>query len=309
MGWPRTDSWRAVPQRRLRASGRGKINDQGYAHANFPYLVSSRKDALLMSPAWLLDNYFVELGKTKPKASSAYKTEYALDINGDGVVDNRPSALLYDLKFKHRQRDGLVVLRTFPISIDQKDRELRVIMQDLVDDVAGAGYEAIRINDEHRRVEEKRDAASIIDRAPATLAGLEAYAATIDVANVDQLKLTPEARRVRVRLVVARTPFRYTPKNISNKASFPVLMLAEYASLPEDYERDLPDFLDLLGRVAVGGVSGFTVSASAPSAATAASALAAPAGATAVAAPAPAATPPAPAPVAPTPTPAAPATH
>jgi hypothetical protein len=42
----------------------------------------------------------------------------------------------------------------------------------------------------------------IIEQGPATVAGLPAYAATIDVADVDQIKLAPGARTRRVQLVL-----------------------------------------------------------------------------------------------------------
>src|SRR5262249_43712902 len=129
-----------------------------------------------------------------------------------------------------------------------------------VDNVAGAGFEAPTLTAKPG-TGEKRFAASVVERGAAKLAGAEAYAATIDVANVDQLRLTPNAREARVRLVIARAPYRFTPSSPYDMVSFPVLMVAEYASAPDDYDHDLPDFDDLLGRISMGGSKGFSVTA------------------------------------------------
>jgi hypothetical protein len=132
--------------------------------------------------------------------------------------------------------------------------------------------------------------------------------ATIDVANVDQVHLSPTSRAVRVRLVLVRPDFAYVPDRKKNKA-FPVLMMAAYSNLPEDFERDLPSFERFLGQIEIVGERGWRVARMenlAPAAPAADAPAAPPATAPAdVVAPSP--TPPAPSPSAPAaPPPAAP---
>jgi hypothetical protein len=93
------------------------------------------------------------------------------------------------------------------------------------------------------------------------VAGLEAFVATIEVANIDQIKLPPGQRTTKVRLALIRTPFIHrTPYD----TEFPVLMVAGYANLPVDFNADLPAFDRLLGSIQVKGqrgVSAVTLSA------------------------------------------------
>ncbi|MGC4087570.1 MAG: hypothetical protein QM756_06695 [Polyangiaceae bacterium] len=292
---------------------RGRFDASGYENTLYQYRVRpSPATGKLLGDGWWLDNYFEQNGKMAPKTSAAYKTKYLLDSNGDGATDVRESALLYDLRFKHRQRDAVIMLRTFPIDRDQKDKDLRVMMQGLVDEVAGGGYEAVTVQrdaptDPKVRVEEKRYAATIVDRGEATLAQQPAYWATVDLANVDQLRLTPDARRVRIRAVLAKTPYAFqaTMGSTGNKGgpAYPVLMLAEYISLPEDFDKDLPEFDDFLQRVAIAGVAGYAAAAApapvaastAPTAPAAVPAMPAASAAPATVAPAPAASAPLPA--------------
>jgi hypothetical protein len=86
---------------------------------------------------------------------------------------------------------------------------------------------------------------------------MPAYVATIDVANIDQIKLTPASRHTRVQLVVARTNFAYEVSRMGEKSTFPVLMMAGYANLPEDFDKDLDAFRRLLVRIDVEGKRGF----------------------------------------------------
>jgi hypothetical protein len=159
-------------------------------------------------------------------------------------------------------RDAVVFVRTLPIGGDLRDKDLRVLVQRYIDEVSGAGYEAVQLNGQ-TVVAEQRFAAELRERGNAKLAGQDAYQATFDVANVDQLKVSPNARRTRVRIVFARTPFEHvlprTPGMIAG-VKYPVLMVAGYATMPEDFDKDLPAFTNLLGRIQFGQTLGYTPS-------------------------------------------------
>lgn len=109
-------------------------------------------------------------------------------------------------------------------------------------------------------VVERRNAAVIIEQGPAALAGQPAYAATIDVANIDQVRLSPAARSRRVQLVLMRAP---RAEEIDSDPGDPdvhsVLILAGYSNMITDFPVGLEDFHDLLRRLTVGGRSGLTL--------------------------------------------------
>jgi hypothetical protein len=223
-----------------------------------------------LGQGWLIDNFYTSPrnGRLEPKTADIYRTKYELDINGDGRVDVTHEEPTYDLRYTHRQRASVIWLRTFPLPQNLEQTELRVLMRQYVDEIAGAGYEAVRLSPERSVVTERRYAAEIVDQSEARLAGMPAYVATIDVANVDQIKLTPSTRHTRVQVVIGHTPFGYTvsPSGL-NKVTYPVLMMAGYSNLPEDFDKDVDTFRKFLGQIDVAGQHGF--SAAAPPAATA----------------------------------------
>jgi hypothetical protein len=242
------------------------FDQYGYLHKTYAYRVlrdpavaNSATDALL-DQDWLYDNLFLKRsmdGKSmvlKPKETRDYLTTYGFDTDGNGSVDRKEQAFVYDLRFKHRLRDSSIFVRTIPIGGDLRDKELRVLVQRYIDESSGAGYEAVNFAG-RVVVTEQRFAAELRERGDATLAGQPAYQATFDIANVDQLRVSPNARRTRVRIVFSRAPFEHAVQ----KEKFPVLLVAGYASLPEDFDKDLPSFNKLLGHIQIGAKLGYSV--------------------------------------------------
>lgn len=229
----------------------------GYTNGPHGYRVVATADSKLTND-WLLDNYYTRGTRLVLKDGDAYQVEYQLDTDGDGQGDQSETLPLYDLRYKHRQRDAVIWLRTFPISTDLREKELRVLLHRYVDEVAGAGYEAVQLHANRHIVSEKRYAAEVLEEGNASLAGVEAYEATIEVANVDRLKLEENRREVRVRLVLARPGFSIDVTRLGKRpVSFPVLLLAGYANLPGDFEQDSPAFESLLQQIAIHNQRGY----------------------------------------------------
>lgn len=251
-------------------SATGAFDDKGYQHTKFGYRVDGALAAdpeiangSLLGKNWKLDNfYFGETNSLVQKSSEQYRTNYDFDTNGDGESDFSQEEFLYDLRFKHLQRDAVIWLRTIPLSDDLRDKELRVLVQRYIAEVSGAGFEAVKLGPTTTLIREKRFGASVIDRGPFKLAGQDAYETTFDVANVDEVAINPSARRVRVRIVLVRTPFEYTAKPKRNNglkgAKYSVLMLAGYANLPEDFATDEKAFQQLLDHTSIDGKRGTT---------------------------------------------------
>ena len=205
----------------------------------------------VLSERWLLDNFFTDPGgKLTAKDTPDYMTRFDLDLDGDGHSEVTKAAPLYDLRYKHKQRDAVIWLRTFPVSADLGEKDLRVLVQRYVDEGAGAGYEAVRRDEKRSILVERRFAAEIIEHGDASIAWMDAHWAVVDVANVDQIALSPGRRTTRVKLVLIRAPFRYlVDRGAREPASLPVVMLAGYANLPEDFATDLPAFETFITRI------------------------------------------------------------
>jgi hypothetical protein len=237
------------------------FDERGFLQGEYKYRINGDGEQIL-GDSWLLDNFHKGMsGKTVPKDGNEYMTIFDFDVDGDGDAEAREEGLLYDLRLKHRKRDAVIWARTFPISKDLADKDLRVLMQSYIDEVAGAGYESVQIHPTRRIVQETRYAAATVERGPARVAGYDAYSATIDVANIDQIKLTPGKYERRVKLVLVKPPFQYRFHGVTQTKSqkkFPARMLVGYANLPEDFEKDLPDFTKFLERIEIKGKRGFS---------------------------------------------------
>jgi len=225
------------------------FDGHGYKHQTYGYRLLNQGQGSLLSSEWELDNlYETPTKKLEQKHSPDYVATYSFDMDGDGETDRREQGFLYDLRFKHKHRDALIWLRTLPISADLREKDLRVLVQRYIDEVSGAGFEAVQLTRGSIVIREKRYAANVISRGSFTVAKHEAFESTFDVANVDEVQINPNARKTRVRIALIRTPFNY-PKRQLDKVEFPVLMLVGYANLPEDFAKDEPAFDSILSHI------------------------------------------------------------
>lgn len=235
----------------------GIFRADGYYHEEFPYRVAygNRAQRLLLPPQWRLDNFRqpVPPGRPAPvKVGTEYETSRHIDTTGDGIFDDQMDALTYDLRFMHQRHDAEIWVRTLPLSQRTGHRELRVLARNYIDDVAGAGYVAVDLGGGRQGVEERRFATRLVREGPLIVGNREAYSAIFDVANVDQLQMHQESRFLRVEIILVRTGAIWQvpdPLNPTSAPRFPVIMIARYANLPEDFDRDAPTFHEFLQRI------------------------------------------------------------
>jgi hypothetical protein len=235
----------------------GSMSPDGFKHGEHDYEVrAADKEGNLLSSDWRLDNIYVQksggMTVTEPKRSAEYMTTLHFDTDGDGEPDLESKALVYDLRYVHKKHSGVIWLRTVPISQNLREKELRVLMQDYLDAVAGAGYEIVSLGT-GPVVVEKRYGVEILDRQAGTLAFRDAFSAEFAVANIDQLQVEKDARETQVLVLLCRPGFVHT---VGHSVRYPVLMVAGLASQPEDFDKALPDFMDFLSRIQIGRASG-----------------------------------------------------
>jgi hypothetical protein len=239
---------------------RGAIGAEGFRHNDYAYRVVAQKDGGFLPESWKIDNYYGETGALKPKDGKDWIIEYSLDENGDGEEDLKVEELIYDLRFEHLVHDGVIFLRTIPISTDLQQKKLSVLMERYIEGIAGAGYEVVSLNSQSHLLVEKRYAAAIVGKGPTKLAGRDAYVVLLEVANIDQLKIDPNARKERVELVLLHTDFEYKKESVNENVKptkFPVIMFAGYANQPAEFDAGQKEFHEFLGRIEIDQKRGF----------------------------------------------------
>lgn len=120
-----------------------------------------------------------------------------------------------------------------------RDRELRILVQDYIDAVSGVGLTDVQIGPQKHLVQQRRFATRTVSTEAVTISGHEAFAATFEVANVDQLKLEPDSRWERARVVLVRTPFGFY-KRFTSEPPLPVLMALAPVPLGDRGARESP---------------------------------------------------------------------
>lgn len=232
-------------------------------HPKFPYAVTYDDEAQksVLGEEWRLENYRHKDRSADIERKRNYDLRYAFDLNDDDKADTHEEFPYPDLLFINRKTNARLELSTLLLGEKLADKELRVLLNDLVSSrsgtrslLVGFGQAALGI--------EKRFATRLLDSAEATLDGNKGLVATIERADLDQLQLNPNARWERSRLFLMHAPFDYyVPGGNAQDASgqrdtrtfkkFRVLLVAEYTNTPEDFDAQYAAFPRLLNKVHV----------------------------------------------------------
>ena len=241
----------------------------GFHHASYDYSVAALPGTDdVMSREWRLDNYAPSADGSalgEPKEGDAYEVEVGLDYDGDGDFEGTVTLPRFDLKFNHRRNDARLFVITVPISQYDSERELAVILRDLVAHSSNGGGISYDFSRGTARASGERAAQILVSRE-VTVGGYPAHEVIFEVANVPELELTPDARGVRSHLVLVRPGFVFAREQMVRSARmpslggrtvgqttcFPGLMLIGYANHPDDYDAQQPEFRDFLNRVRIG---------------------------------------------------------
>jgi hypothetical protein len=235
----------------------GVVSADGYVSGRHALHVRKGYDAPaaagLMPEGWKLDNFNDDV----PKRGDAYQTFFHVDVDGDGDTDFDETEPAFELRFVHLRNAGVVWLRAVAVQRELASTDLRVLNENYLEALAGGEYERQELGPGRKTTVEKRFAASLLSSEPCRLAAQECESATIELANVDQLKLDPNYRSHKLRVVIARTSFTYTPRRLRGRGSYPVYLLVGYLNQPRQFEAGLPDFAAFLQRIEISGQHGF----------------------------------------------------
>jgi len=229
----------------------GNFAPDGFHHARHPYSLSygDPEGQTLLGSDWRVDNSVGgnQSGQVNSKKGDDFEYDISIDTDEDGEVDRTIKDYIYDLRLEHKHSDAVIWIRTVPLAPSEAEKELRVLMTSYAEAVAGAGYYRVALSEGRKTVKERRFATKMLDQRPVAVSCKEGLMATIEVANVDQLKLSPESRWERARVVLVRPDYEWTRNH--KDLTFPALMILGYSNLPQDFDRQLPDFEKLLSQL------------------------------------------------------------
>jgi hypothetical protein len=125
--------------------------------------------------------------------------EYRFDTDGDGSLDKTQTVKKYSLEYHHATTGADMVFSLEPLSVEDARLDLSVLAANYVERSSGSGTVAISIGPGVAIEHTKKYASRILDARATTVGGLPAYVVTFDLANVDQLGLSPDSRWRRAR--------------------------------------------------------------------------------------------------------------
>jgi hypothetical protein len=235
------------------ASGAGSFGPDGFHHADFPIAVRFTKpdEKEFLGPDWRIDNFYVDdfgfIGS--PKSSSQYVGREAVDF-GDGRVTRLP-VYFFDLKLDHRKSSAVIWMQSIRLGRNDAERNLRTLVEDYAEALSGSGFYAT-VHD-GLVIKSKSYAAKIVDGKDTTLGGLPAYDAKLEVANLDQIRLDPNARATIVRVVLVRTNYvRNWGEPQQGMLEARTVVRLGYRANPSDFDATMPDFEKFLSLVEFG---------------------------------------------------------
>jgi hypothetical protein len=225
---------------------------EGFVDRRYGFRVAYADPAArtLMDANWILDNFvFNDDGSPQAeKGAQSYLTSLAFDVDGDGEMDTERDMRLYELRFVHRRDGGVIWMRTIPVADRFAQTDLRLLAHDYVEEVAGGDYYAVRLAGQSV-VEDVRFATAIVDEGETAVDEQSAYRVTFDVANVDQLRLDPNSRSARVRLVLVRPPYRSRVSVGRDFHDYATLVAVGYSNAPEYFDAHAAEFDTFLTRL------------------------------------------------------------
>lgn len=219
------------------------VNERGLVHETYGYRVASADPWTFISEDWRVESHEADgnaIGDQKTSSDHVYTV--SLDLEGDGTDEPLNQAPYYDLRLDHRRNNGRIWLRTFPIPDSVQDKDLQVLVENFVENIAAEGYYTAGVSAGHLVVQSRTYATKMLDTQRIGVSQQDAAAVLFDVANVNQLQMSADARAARAMVVMIRTPYEFTFSSARGRRSWPVLMLAGYANAPADFDGGLEDF-------------------------------------------------------------------
>ena len=231
----------------------------GFVHDKYPLKIGYGSYPVrgeILGPDWRLDNFqYIDGAADRPKQSPNYIEQVRFDSDDDGVAEGTAWWTRYDLRFVHRKTLARIVLWSTPLSGHDKDVEANVLARSFAEGFDGETRTVAGVTKEGRLAVftfGRTVTTRILEESECSLAQQPAHRIDLELADVDQIKLDPDRRFRRVRLVVARTPLTFPFGKLNTKREYPVVVYAALISRPEHFESHLPAFDQLMSELGLG---------------------------------------------------------
>lgn len=255
----------------------GVVGAAGFDQPRYGYHVTYRDPAAkeFLGPGWKLDNYYVDKqwNKLEPKKGPDYIAIRELDEDDDGVISptEKNEEPIYDLRFLNAEDDGVIWIKAHPVARADSRRDLEVVLNNYADGLAGTGLYAQSNLFNVQRTKQRQFTTFLTTKEPIQIGPLKGLAGTIELAEVEKLRLDPQFRSERIKVVFIRCSYfvpvfqlgvapvsstsssvdgaRVVKHNGEDCYKRPALLIAGYANTVSRFDSHLKDFDQALSQL------------------------------------------------------------
>lgn len=189
---------------------------------------------------WKLDNYQLDAEGNPSAPKRGETSQVVVDADGDGDFESTGKHPDPDLRYVNLDDDGVIAIRTIPVSADLSQKNLKILLDRWVNSLSGEG--SMSVYDQRSKTSlthTKTYSTRIIAEGSGKLSGYDAHYARVEIANVEQLKLNPSHRDAIILVVLSRSDYAWKP---NSDVLLPVYVLATYKNHPDFFEADVASF-------------------------------------------------------------------
>jgi hypothetical protein len=219
------------------------------------------KYAAFINGKWRITNWtMTRRGDLERKYGEPYEGSLFIDLDGDDRAEQCPGYFT-DLEMRNSETGGeiWVLMREQPKYRAQM--KLDVLVDEYAESLSFEGFAStgsfdVWNNEAKSNGEAKAYGARVVSREFMMFGPYEAVMATIEMANLAQVKLDPSTRSGYVRVLFARVP-GFQTSMMTDTGWFPHsdvgLLVVGYHEAPAYFEKGLPDFEAFLKQFTVNG--------------------------------------------------------
>jgi hypothetical protein len=223
----------------------GGFRADGFHEADLPVSVRFTDPASrsFVGPDWRVDNFLLKkdgsFGDAKTAEGYLYNRE--IDVDGDGRPETKES-LVYDLKLINRVTTSAIWMQTVLLAMADKDRSLTSFLDDFVEALSGTGLYRAGAPVPRLVGRTKSYGARLVASKEGTTGGFPSLDATIELVNLDQLKVDPNAKSSIGRVVFVRTDYPHAFRQGDNRYETRAMVVLGCESVPRDFDATNADF-------------------------------------------------------------------
>jgi hypothetical protein len=239
----------------------GAMTASGLEELAYGYAIRFKDGASFAGAQWLLDNYATDArGRYAPKTGATYVGTRELDVDGDGDSE-RFEEPLYDLRLANVSDGAVIWTKAHPLLPRDAGKTLDILLSNYADSIAVAGAYADLNAFSQPPSPMRRFTSFVVEQKPRLVAGHPALSALVELAEVDKLRVNPDHRHSKLRLVLVKyghlqtsssapsTPWPSSKQGQNWVVERTALLVLGYVNTAARFERHTETFSDFVSLV------------------------------------------------------------